>query len=119
MLNKIIKVLVIILLIIIILAIVIIVYIWLKNPYGLKGVLQYKLAPQSVQMDKNYDHPLLSTDQENQLRSVGLDPAKLPTELTPEQASCLQGKLGTERSAEILKGSSPSTSEILKAASCL
>ncbi len=119
MLKKILQVLLIVFFTIIVLALALVAYVWFKNPLGLKGVLQQKIAPQSVQIDETYDHPLLNTSQEKQLRDLGIDPAKLPTEITPAQQTCLQEKLGASRAAELLKGASPTTADALKAASCL
>ncbi|NMC51180.1 hypothetical protein GYA54_00425 [Candidatus Kuenenbacteria bacterium] len=119
MLKKILKVFLIVFITIVVLIVALGLYIWFKNPLGLRGVIQYKIAPQSVQMDETYDHPLLNVSQEKQLRDIGIDPATLPTEITPAQQACLQEKLGATRAAELLKGAAPTTADALKAATCL
>jgi hypothetical protein len=64
-------------------------------------------------------HPLLTDSQEKTLELVGIDPAKLPTKLTPELEACAVEKLGVERVADIIKGALPSMMDLLKAKSCL
>lgn len=66
--------------------------------------------------DKN---PIIPDEQERALESVGVDPASLPSEITPEQMSCFEGILGKERVAEIKAGSSPTPAEFFQARSCL
>jgi len=119
MFKKILKFILILILAIIIVLVALGLYIWFKNPLGLKGVIQQKVAPQTVEMDATYDHPLLDAAQEKQLRNIGIDPAKLPTEVTPEQQECLKEKLGAERVEQLLKGQSPTATDALKTASCL
>ncbi|MEK7167638.1 MAG: hypothetical protein AAB791_01400 [Patescibacteria group bacterium] len=70
----------------------------------------------SVSTDK---HPLLSESQEAMLEKVGIDPAKLPTEITPEMQTCFVDKLGQERVDEIIKGAAPGALDFFKAQSCL
>jgi pyruvate/2-oxoglutarate dehydrogenase complex dihydrolipoamide acyltransferase (E2) component len=74
-------------------------------------------APQPVppQEDPN---PLLSPEQEATLRSFGIDPAKLPSEITPDMETCFTGILGAERVAEIKAGKDPTIVEFLQARSC-
>jgi len=65
-------------------------------------------------------HPLLSKDQEDTLENFGIDPAKLPTEITPAMESCFTDKLGADRVAEIKSGQSePGVMDFLKAQSCI
>lgn len=113
------KIILTLIIIILILAIVVGAYVWFKNPMGLRGVIENKIAPDSVKIDETYDHPLLDATQEKQLREIGIDPAKIPTEITPEQEKCLQDKLGQDRIDALLKGEKPSTLEALTAFTCL
>ena len=71
------------------------------------------LAPSG---DKN---PLLSDQQEKALEQLGIDPAKLPTEITPELEACFTAKLGESRVSAIKGGEQPTTFDFLKAQSCL
>lgn len=66
--------------------------------------------------DKN---PIIPDEQERVLESIGVNPASLPSEITPEQMSCFEGILGAERVAEIKAGDSPEVTEFLQARSCL
>jgi len=67
-------------------------------------------------VDKN---PLLNEGQEEALQGIGVDPGKLPSEITPQMEECFTEKLGAERVAEIQAGDSPSPLEFFKAQSCL
>lgn len=67
----------------------------------------------------SYDHPLLSTDQEKLLDSLGIDPATVPTSITPAQEACAVSALGADRVNEIKAGASPTLSDYLKAKDCL
>ncbi|MGB0757047.1 MAG: hypothetical protein ACPGO5_01185 [Patescibacteria group bacterium] len=62
---------------------------------------------------------LLNTEQEAMLESVGIDPALIPTTITPELENCLRDAVGEERSAAIEAGAQPTTAELLQAAQCL
>lgn len=69
--------------------------------------------------DSGGGHPLLSESQEKALETFGIDPASVPSEITPEQEACFESKLGEERVAEIKAGDSPTMSEYLKAKDCI
>lgn len=62
---------------------------------------------------------LLSEEQEQSLRSAGIDPAIVPGEITPEMEQCFVDKLGQARVNEIVAGAKPTTLEMLKASVCL
>ena len=64
-------------------------------------------------------HPLLNDSQEKALKTVGIDPATLPTELTPAQEQCFVDKLGTARVMEIVNGATPTPVDFLKAKGCI
>ena len=51
-----------------------------------------------VVLDK---HPLLSSNQEKILEIFGIDPANLPSEISPEQEKCFEDAIGAERVAEL------------------
>ena len=64
-------------------------------------------------------HPLLTSDQEATLEKIGIDPAKLPTTITPVMESCFVNKLGIDRVNEIKAGEEPNAVDLFKAKSCI
>lgn len=72
----------------------------------------------STASDTTDANPLLSAEQEAQVRAFGIDPAKLPQEITPEMESCFAAELGEARVAEIKAGASPSAAEFFQARGC-
>lgn len=64
-------------------------------------------------------HPLLNAEQEQLLRTFGIDPAKLPKEMTPELEACFAEKLGAPRVEEISKGSQLTAFDVFGGRSCL
>lgn len=100
--------------------------IWLVNPFGifssgsastvLMKVMTGNTAPAKVDnVDKN---PLLNEQQEAQLEGLGVDPATLPTQITPAMEACFTAKLGQERTNQIKQGSAPTPTDFFKAQSC-
>ena len=69
----------------------------------------------NVTIDNVDKNPLLTEDQEAQLELLGVDPAKLPSEITPLMEKCFAEKLGQARTNEIIQGSSPTLADFLKA----
>lgn len=67
-------------------------------------------------VDKN---PALNASQEKALETFGIDPADVPTEITPEQESCFTEALGSARVEEIKAGDSPTAVDFFKANSCI
>ncbi|MCI0479918.1 hypothetical protein L0Y59_05215 [Candidatus Uhrbacteria bacterium] len=86
----------------------------LVKPYGIDITAAFK-ADKGVP----YDHPMLSPEQEQTLQNLGVDPAVLPTSITPEQTQCAVEVLGQARASEILGGATPSVTEILFLKKCL
>jgi hypothetical protein len=115
---------------IIILAIALAAYIMIKNPLGLRDAFMSSYVTTNIENNdedtqgdssaaaSTYDHPLLSDEQEARAAKVGIDVSKLPTEITAEQQTCVNNKLGAERVAEIIKGAEPSPLEIIRVAPC-
>jgi len=64
-------------------------------------------------------HPLLSPSQEATLEKIGIDPAKLPTTITPAMETCFTDKLGIDRVSEIKAGAEPKAIDFFKAKSCV
>lgn len=64
-------------------------------------------------------HPALSESQEAALESVGINPASLPSTISPEQEQCFIEAIGSARVEEIKAGGSPTPTEIFRARGCL
>ena len=98
-------------------------YFFVTDPLDLKPVF-FGSDPESVsevsdpgtQVDKN---PVLNASQEKALETFGIDPADVPTEITPEQEACFESRIGEERVAEIKAGGSPTATEYFKARDCI
>lgn len=99
-------------------------YLFIVDPFNLKplifgggvGATSAVVEGAGKAQDK---HPLLSASQEKTLESLGINPANMPSEITPAQEKCFEDALGKERVAEIKNGSSPSIAEFFKAKGCL
>ena len=101
--------------------------IWWANPFGMFSsgsaptvfmkMMTGNTAPAKIDnVDKN---PLLNEQQEAQLEGLGIDPAALPSQITPAMEACFTAKLGQERTNQIIQGSAPTPIDFLKAQSCL
>ena len=66
--------------------------------------------------DKN---PALNAAQEKTLETLGVDPASVPSSITPAQEKCFVSVLGASRVVEIKAGDTPSATEYFKAKGCL
>lgn len=104
-------------------------YLWYVDPFELRPLVETLLSDakgiatevregveEKVGEDKS---PSLNAVQERALEAVGIDPAKIPATMTPEQEVCFTEKLGAARVAEIRAGASPSAADLLKARSCI
>jgi hypothetical protein len=101
------------------------VYVWFADPFGIRPIVEMMTedrADNSAQrdtfeseVDKN---PALSPEHEKALETIGIDPAKLPTTITPEMEVCFTEKLGATRVLEIKGGAEPTPSEVFSARSC-
>lgn len=96
-------------------------YVYATNMFGIKSLLNKDAgtsnkAKTNQVLDKN---PLISDSQEKALEAIGIDPAKLPTKITPEMSVCFDQKLGTTRTLEIKNGSTPTVTEFMKIQSCI
>lgn len=81
------------------------------NPFAINPFAQ-------TQADSNYDHPLLSADQEKTLQSLGVNLESLPTSITPIQEQCAVEVLGQDRVNQIRSGATPSITDYFKAKDC-
>lgn len=95
------------------------VWLWFSNPF-LQNIFKPTMIWSEQEVpDETDSNPALSAEQETALRSSGVDPASLPSEITPEMEVCFEEKLGAERYAEIKAGSEPTVTDFFKAQSCL
>lgn len=89
-------------------------YMWFADPFGFFGDMNF--TPAKIDnVDKN---PLLNEQQEAQLEGLGIDPATLPSKITPAMEACFTAKLGQERTNQIKQGSQPTPMDFFKAQSC-
>lgn len=94
-------------------------YLYITDPLNLKPLIfdtESNTVPAGEQTDT---HPLLSASQEKALETFGIDPATVPSEITPEQEACFIDALGADRVAEIKAGDSPTATEYFKAKDCI
>jgi len=68
-----------------------------------------------VVVDKN---PGLSAEEEAALERIGIDPANLPSTMSPEMESCFVKYLGSKRVEEIKDGATPTFTEVFKTREC-
>ena len=95
----------------------------IKNPLGIGTLIKSSIIQREVEVNmsdyEDYDHPLLTKEQEERVIKSGIDIEAIPTEITPEQQQCGVDKLGEDRILEIINGADPSPIEILKILPCL
>jgi hypothetical protein len=61
----------------------------------------------------------LSPEQKKILKNIGIDETNLPTSISKEQEECALEAIGAKRLNQIISGSTPTFSELLKAKSCI
>lgn len=99
-------------------------YVWFADPFNIRPLIDTITADAPAETGNNTSedsvdkNPALSPTQEQALESIGIDPASLPSEITPEMESCFVEKLGSARVAEIKEGDSPTPIEVVKTKSC-
>ncbi len=64
-------------------------------------------------------NPMLNAGQEAALETFGIDPASLPSQITPDQEACFIEAIGAARVEEIKAGDTPSATEIFRGRGCL
>ncbi|MBU4421716.1 hypothetical protein L6259_00055 [Candidatus Parcubacteria bacterium] len=104
---------------ILLLIVLLVAYLWIKNPFGIKDAIFSSPSANTESASQNYDHPGLTDSQEALLRTVGIDPAKLPEKITPALEACFISKLGESRVNEIKGGEQINPFDLLKAKDCL
>ena len=100
------------------------VYFYVADPYEIKPLLKILTggsAPStsSVGDSAANKNPLLTPKQEQALQKIGVDPAALPSTITPEMEKCFYAKLGATRANEIKNGSEPTAGDYFIARACL
>ncbi len=96
-------------------------YLYVADPLGLKPLF---LTPIPFTINTNAvppttSNPLLTPSQVATLEKLGIDPAKLPTTITPAMETCFVNALGAARVNEIKGGAAPTPLDLFKAKSCL
>jgi hypothetical protein len=93
-------------------------YLWFADPFNIRPMMSGQTIIPSSGTSITDQHPSLTSDQENLLNSVGIDPASLPAEIDAETENCLRSKVSPERAAEIEAGATPTPFELIKAKDC-
>jgi len=102
----------------ILLIIFLVIAIILIKPWGINVVDTGAALINPPTESTGYDHPLLSPQQEALLQSAGIDPATVPTTITPAQQQCAIDALGEKRAMELVNGATPSLTDITEAKQC-
>lgn len=97
------------------------VYFYMADPLNLKPVF-FPSASDTEQVQSvestNATDSVLSAEQEQALETFGIDPASVPSDISPEQEACFEATLGEERVAEIKAGAAPTPTEFFRAKDC-
>lgn len=93
-------------------------YFYVTDPLNLKPLL-FGDTSESAGDNQQDANPNLSESQEKTLKTFGIDPAKVPTTITPEQEACFVSKIGAGRVAEIKAGASPTAAEYFASKECM
>jgi Na+-transporting methylmalonyl-CoA/oxaloacetate decarboxylase gamma subunit len=94
-------------------ALALVAYFVINKPFGIE------INPLAkTEINSEYDHPLLSTEQEKTLQSLGVNLESIPTTITPTQEQCAVEVLGQDRVNQIKSGSAPSVTDYFKAKNC-
>ncbi len=96
-------------------------YIYITDTYGIRSLLNNSNATDVVnegEVQVSDDNPLISDSQEVVLKKVGIDPAKLPSNITAEMEVCFEDKLGADRAQQIKDGDSPTATDFFKTQDC-
>lgn len=112
------KIFTIVITVVVTLAILVGIVIFIASQFGL-SVTSLSAILSGKKIESNYDHPLLSSSQEELLKSFGIDPATLPATIPPNLEQCAVDALGADRVNQIKSGAAPSISDYLKAQQCL
>jgi hypothetical protein len=97
-------------------------YFFVTDPLNLKPMIfgsDSEVVAEEVEGTVVGKNPVLNASQEKALETFGIDPASIPSSITPEQESCFVEILGQARVNEIKAGDSPTATEYFKARGCV
>jgi hypothetical protein len=97
-------------------------YVWVTDTYGVRTivtVLRGGTAEVALPEDRVDKNPVMNEQQEAALEAVGIDPASVPTSISPSQEDCFVEALGQVRVDEIKAGDTPTATEIVKGRECM
>jgi hypothetical protein len=96
------------------------VYLYVADPFEIKPLIK-SLTEQPTTVDTKKDtnktttvtdkNSHLSPAQEQVLEKIGVDPATIPTSITPAMEDCFYTQLGSKRADEIKNGAEPTASD--------
>ncbi len=92
-------------------------YLFVFDPFNIKPL--FFPARSAVTSAPSTKNPIINTAQQKALESIGIDPAKIPSKITPEQEFCGVRVLGEARAGEIKSGSAPTASEMFSLKGCI
>lgn len=85
-----------------------------KNSADSSKDVQSEASPQATS-----EGGVVNENQAKALESVGIDPASIPNQFTPEQTKCFVGILGQARVDAIVAGDTPTPADFFKAKNCI
>lgn len=100
-------------------------YLFIADPFGLKPLLFPAANNAAATTTADLVSPTeaktitISPAQAQALKSLNIDPTKVPTTISPEMQQCFIATLGSARTNEIINGAVPTALDYLKAKSCL
>lgn len=96
------------------------IYLWLADPYKLKPLIFPSQAPAGNNATKTpSSNSLLTQEQIEGLKQLGVDTFIIPTSISPDLEACLISKLGAARTDEVKQGSLITAIDLYQAQSCL
>ena len=94
-------------------------YLFIADPYNIKPLLFGSDTPIETSSPQIGSNPIVNEKKEKALETFGIDPASIPSSITPEQESCFVNIVGQARVNEIKAGDSPTATEYFKARGCI
>lgn len=95
------------------------IFFYVIDPLNLRSTFSASSANWSSSSASEDRNPQLNASQEKALQSFGIDPASVPSSISPEQQACFEEKLGKQRVEEIKGGASPTMQDYMLARGCL
>lgn len=102
-------------------------YLYFADPFGVnvfifpsKNTQLENSVKSNINTNTNNNQEIiLSPAQKDALDKIGVDPAVIPTNITPAVGDCFVEKIGQQRYDQILAGAVPTAIELLKIKPCL